>query len=95
MINFNNTYDKLPDNFFEPILPEKCSHPGLISFNRKLAKELGIHTEPTDENELARVFSGQKILPGSNPIASHAGFNSVTSSQLGDGRAHLPVSEWF
>lgn len=91
MINFNNTYDKLPAQFFEAVLPEKCNHPGVISFNQDLAEELGIHTDTADENELALVFSGQKILPGSNPIAmAYAGFQfGHPVPQLGDGRAHL------
>ncbi len=91
MIKFNNTYDQLPEKFYERCLPEKCSQPSLISFNKKLAQELGINYASVDEAELAQIFSGLKILPGSNPISmAYAGFQfGHPVSQLGDGRAHL------
>ena len=91
MIKFNNTYDQLPEKFYERCLPEKCNQPSLISYNKKLSQELGILHASVDESELTQIFSGQKILPGSSPIATaYAGFQfGQPVAQLGDGRAHL------
>ena len=91
MIHFSNTYENLPKNFYEKINPEKFSHPELIVFNEKLATELKIEYEGVSKKELAHIFSGQKILPGSNPLAmAYAGFQfGHPVAQLGDGRAHL------
>jgi len=91
MINFNNTYDKLPAVFFESTFPEKSSNPQLICFNHDLAKKLGIDLRELSESELAQYFSGNKIFPLSNPIATaYAGFQfGHPVASLGDGRAHL------
>jgi uncharacterized protein YdiU (UPF0061 family) len=91
MIEFNNTYIKLPEKFYERVNPASFSAPELILFNKDLARELGINSEGMSDEELAKIFSGQKILKGSEPLAqAYAGFqfgNPVP--QLGDGRAHL------
>lgn len=91
MIAFINTYSKLPERFFEKVNPAIFSDPSLIKFNHELARDLGIALGNITDEELAAIFSGQKILPGSEPIAqAYAGFqfgNPVP--QLGDGRAHL------
>lgn len=90
MINFKNTYSKLPQDFFKRVKPGVFSNPSLLVFNYDLAKELDIEPEK-DELELARIFSGQTILEGSEPLAmayaghQFGGFNP----QLGDGRAML------
>ena len=91
MINFTNTYENLPENFYELTHPEKFKNPELIIFNEPLANKLGIQFENSTEEELAMVFSGQEILPGSNPLAmAYAGFQfGHPVPQLGDGRAHL------
>ncbi len=91
MINFSNTYEKLPQNFYERIHPEKFRNPELICFNDKLAAELAIEYLGVSKKELANIFSGQTILPGSDPLAmAYAGFQfGHPVSQLGDGRAHL------
>lgn len=91
MINFLNTYSKLPERFFERVSPAKFKNPKLISFNYKLASDLGLNIEGVSEKDLALIFSGQKLLPGSEPIstayAAHQFGHFVP--QLGDGRAHL------
>lgn len=91
MINFSNTYEKLPQKFYERIYPEKFCNPELIYFNEKLAYELGIEYSGVSKKELANIFSGQVILPGSAPIAmAYAGFQfGHPVPELGDGRAHL------
>lgn len=91
MIDFTNTYAKLPENFFERIRPERFAGPELIVFNEELASLLGIDFTGVSQRELAEVFAGQRILPGSEPMALvYAGYQfGHLVPQLGDGRAHL------
>lgn len=91
MINFCNTYSKLPANFYEKVNPEKLLSPKLVCFNEKLASKLEINYQNISQEELAQVFSGQKILSGSEPLAmAYAGFQfGHPVPSLGDGRAHL------
>lgn len=90
-IPFENTYSKLPENFYERVAPAHFAKPELILFNKDLANELGIEFSQATDDELAQVFSGQKILEGSEPLAqAYAGFQfGHAVPQLGDGRAHL------
>ena len=90
MINFDNSYSKLPDIFFERINPVAVKEPSLIQFNDPLAKEIGLNLEK-NENLFSVIFSGNKILKGSEPIAlAYAGHQfGHFVPQLGDGRAIL------
>ena len=91
MIKFRNTYKQLPDLFYERIKPEPFERPELIAFNDELAIELELKLNDLKKNELAEIFSGKKLLPGSDPIAlAYAGMQfGHAVPQLGDGRAHL------
>lgn len=91
LIHFYNTYSKLPSSFFERALPESFDEPRVIAFNFELAKELGINIKNLQELELAKIFSGQKLLEGSEPIAlAYAAHQfGYFVPQLGDGRAIL------
>ena len=87
---FDNSYQNLPQDFFERINPVPVKDPQLIIFNNDLGKSLGID-QKINKKELANIFSGNEILKGSSPIAlAYAGHqygNFV--NQLGDGRAVL------
>ena len=87
---FDNSYQNLPQDFFERINPDPVRDPQLIIFNNDLGKSLGID-QKINKKELANIFSGNEILKGSSPIAlAYAGHqygNFV--NQLGDGRAVL------
>ena len=90
MGGFDNSYARLPSRFYRQIFPEKFETPTVVTFNDDLAEELGLH-KVVEVQERVLVFSGQKILPGSQPIAlAYAGhqFGHFVPS-LGDGRAHL------
>ncbi|MEZ4873128.1 MAG: YdiU family protein [Bdellovibrionales bacterium] len=91
MIQFDNTYIDLPDSFYERVKPAKFSNPKLIQFNESLAVELGLDFQGVSDKDLALIFSGQKLIPGSEPVAlAYAGFQfGHPVPQLGDGRAHL------
>jgi uncharacterized protein YdiU (UPF0061 family) len=101
MINFNNTYSKLPERFFKRNNPAHFPEPKLLAFNSELAAELkiavpvsgmenGAEESVYSDDDLAQVFSGQKILPGSEPLSQvYAGYQfGQPVAQLGDGRAH-------
>ncbi|MFN8912205.1 MAG: protein adenylyltransferase SelO, partial [Alphaproteobacteria bacterium] len=89
--NFQNTYAKLPQNFYQKIKPTEVSNPKLLYCNESLANSLGLEHKLHDEAEIAQIFSGNKILSNSDPIAlAYAGHQfGYFVPQLGDGRAVL------
>ena len=89
-ISFDNSYARLPPQFFAAQMPATVAAPQLIKFNTALAQELGLDA-PALERDGALIFSGNRILQGSEPVAmAYAGhqFGSFVP-QLGDGRAIL------
>lgn len=90
-MKFDNTYIHLPSSFYSKSTPEEFSAPELLAYNEDLANRLNIELGELSEDELAQVFSGQKILEGSQIIsmvyAAHQFGNFVP--RLGDGRAML------
>ena len=83
------SYTRLPERFYERTYPETVKKPELVLVNKKLAADLDIKTD--NIKKTAEVFSGQEVLPGSEPVATaYAGcqFGHFVP-QLGDGRAHL------
>lgn len=90
MFEFDNTYAKLPEKFFANVTPLVVPQATLRKFNEPLAVELG-KKEDYSPQQLAQIFSGQKILTGSQPIAmAYAGHQfGHFVPQLGDGRAIL------
>ena len=89
-MQFDNTYSRLPDHFYEAINPTPVKSPKLIRINHALAKEMGIELAQSDEDN-ALLFSGNTLFPGSKPIAQvYAGHQfGHFVPQLGDGRAIL------
>ena len=90
MLPFDNTYARLPGDFYERIDPAPVKSPRLIRLNRPLAARLGLGL-PDDEGELARLFSGNARFEGAAPLAqAYAGHQfGYFVPQLGDGRAVL------
>ena len=88
-IPFDNSYARLPDRFFTRLSPVPVRAPRLIAFNTPLAAELGIPA--ADEDTMARIFSGNELPEGADPLAqAYAGHQfGGFSPQLGDGRANL------
>ena len=90
LINFDNSYSRLPKSFFECIKPTPVKEPKLIRFNKPLAKEIGLNVIE-DNDILSDIFSGNIVPEGSEPIALvYAGHQfGYFVPQLGDGRAIL------
>ncbi len=91
-MDFLNTYADLSNHFYEKAQPTPVKAPKLFLWNSELAEQLMIPDDLKKESDtLAQIFSGNRILHGSKPIATaYAGhqFGSF-NPQLGDGRAHL------
>ncbi len=90
MFKFDNSYSRLPENFYERIDPIAVKNPKLIRFNKLLAEEIGL--DPIkDNNHLETIFSGNVLPKDSDPIAlAYAGHQfGHFVPQLGDGRAVL------
>jgi len=91
IFQFDNSYARLPDVFFRPVDPTPVKAPQLLRLNTGLAQELGLDLDGVDEQELARIFSGNQTPEGADPLAmAYAGhqFGNFVP-QLGDGRAVL------
>ncbi len=91
-MKFTNSYAKLDEVFYERIRPTPVRAPQLFLWNSSLGEQLMIPSELINDSlALAQAFSGNHILPGSDPIATvYAGHQFGTFvPQLGDGRAHL------
>jgi len=88
---FGNSYaEELPD-FYVESAPMAVETPNLLQFNMPLAIELGLGVADLPSQDLAQIFSGQKLLAGSRPLAqAYAGHQfGGFSPQLGDGRGLL------
>ena len=88
---FDNSYARLPERFYSKAEPASVEAPQLLLFNEALADQLGIERDGATEEDLAQVFSGQRLPEGSRPLAqAYAGhqFGHFTP-QLGDGRTIL------
>ncbi|MEK9657805.1 MAG: YdiU family protein [bacterium] len=90
-ISFSSSYSHLPTLFYEKVSPRVPSSPSLIHWNQPLADELGMDTASMAPDDLVAYFSGQRLPPGSDPLAMvYAGHQfGHFVPQLGDGRAIL------
>ncbi|MDP9066691.1 MAG: YdiU family protein, partial [Pseudomonadota bacterium] len=88
---FVDSYTRLPASFYTSVPPTHVAAPRLIKFNGELADELGLGLDTTPPPMLAELFSGNRLLAGSHPIAMvYAGHQfGQFVPQLGDGRAIL------
>jgi len=91
MMNLDNSYARLPENFHAVVEPNCVAEPLMLAWNQELAVELGLESLSDDETELARIFSGSVRPSGVQAIAmAYAGHQfGYFAPQLGDGRAAL------
>ncbi|MFA5632849.1 MAG: YdiU family protein [Porticoccaceae bacterium] len=90
-IPFDNSYTRLPERFYSRKPPAPVKAPHMIRSNAALAQALGIDITWLASSDAAQVLSGNRLLPGSEPIATVYGGHQFGSwnPQLGDGRAIL------
>ncbi len=87
---FDNTYPKLPSIMLSKIKPTPVKNPKIIILNNDLSKEIGLDFSKVNKNELALIFSGNKLPKGSEAISqAYAGHQFGHFTILGDGRAHI------
>jgi uncharacterized protein YdiU (UPF0061 family) len=88
--NFDNTYSRLPADFFSAQQPTPVQSPTLVVFNHALARELGLEAQALDSPTGALQFAGNVIPDGAQPLAqAYAGHQFGNFTMLGDGRAIL------
>jgi serine/tyrosine/threonine adenylyltransferase len=90
-IAFDNSYARLPAQFYARIAPAMVGAPSMIKVNSDLARILGIDPAWLASDDGLAFLSGNRVLEGSEPLAmAYAGhqFGNFTP-QLGDGRANL------
>jgi uncharacterized protein YdiU (UPF0061 family) len=91
MWNFEHSYImSLPEKFYRRQEPLSAPLPSVLLFNEPLAKDLGLSLSSFFAEPDAKVFSGDVLPQGANPIAqAYAGFQFGHFNMLGDGRALL------
>ncbi len=90
-LNFDNSYQKLSNEFYRVVPPTPLSDPYLVSFNENVANLIGLDASEMANPEFVEYFGGNKVFENSTPISAiYAGhqFGSYVP-QLGDGRAIL------
>ena len=85
---FDNTYSKLPDTMLSKLDPIPVKSPKIVILNSSLSKELELDFSNINNEDLASIFSGNKLPEGSDAIAqAYAGHQFGQFTMLGDGRA--------
>ena len=85
---FDNTYSKLPDTMLSKLDPIPVKSPKVVILNSSLSKELELDFSNINNEDLASIFSGNKLPEGSDAIAqAYAGHQFGQFTMLGDGRA--------
>lgn len=88
--NFDNTYEKLPDNFYHRSGATPVDFPEIVAFNEPLAAKLGLDSEALHSDEGKKIFAGNEMPEGASVISqAYAGHQFGNLSMLGDGRAVL------
>lgn len=91
MIQFDNSYARLPAGFFARVAPTPVAAPRLLALNAPLAARLGLDGDWLSGPDGVAMLAGNAVPPGADPIAqAYAGhqFGGFVP-QLGDGRAVL------
>ncbi len=88
-LNSITRYSSLPESFYRRVKPQPLSDPHLVSFSPVMAELLDIDEAELNSPEFVEIFSGNRLVNGSNPIAmiySGHQFGQYVP-ELGDGRA--------
>jgi uncharacterized protein YdiU (UPF0061 family) len=85
------SYLKLPELFYERVLPTPVGSPSLVALNEPLAERLGIGIDAARSPEFLALFSGNAVATGTEPVAlAYSGHQfGHFVPVLGDGRAIL------
>jgi len=88
---FDNSFASLPEAFYTRLAPQPLPDPYVVAISEEVAELLGLPPELLASPQFAELFAGNRLLPGSAPLAAvYSGHQfGVWAGQLGDGRAHL------
>ena len=88
---FDNSFARLPAEFYTRLAPMPLPAPYVVGVSGEVAALLGLAPGESSRTEFAEVFAGNRLLPGSDPLAAvYSGHQfGEWVGQLGDGRAHL------
>ncbi len=87
---FDNSYLNLPETFYTKLDPSPTTAPKMIILNEDLAISMGLDFSNLNDDEQAKVFSGNQLPKGSEPFSqAYAGHQFGHFTILGDGRAHI------
>ena len=91
MLEFDNSYARLPDKFYTRLTPTAVSSPSLLKLNTSLAEEMGLDAEWLASPDGIAMLAGNDMPAGAEPLAQvYAGHQfGGWSPRLGDGRALL------
>ena len=68
-IAFDNSYARLPDQFYANVAPASVPKPQLIRLNADLADELGMNSDWLRSDDGVAMLSGNRLPCGVQPIA--------------------------
>jgi len=88
---FDNTYARLPENFYARVNPTPVEAPRLVKLNEELAQALSLDVDALRSEVGVAVLAGNRVAEGAEPLAqAYAGHQfGYFVPQLGDGRANL------
>lgn len=90
-LSFDNSFAGLPPAFYTRLKPTPVSAPYLVGVSPDAARSINLDPAVFGHDEVVQAFSGNRVLPGSEPLAAvYSGHQfGVWAGQLGDGRAIL------
>ncbi|HET8707325.1 MAG TPA: YdiU family protein [Pseudomonadales bacterium] len=90
-LNFDNSFARLDERFYTKLQPTALHAPYLVSFSEDVAELIGLDANEKNRQAFVDYFSGQRLLPGSEPLAMvYSGHQfGAYNPQLGDGRGLL------
>lgn len=90
-LSFDNSFSRLPSGLYSRVEPTGFKRPFLVSFNADAAALIDLDPAEANRPEFAQYLGGQKILPGSEPLAmKYTGHQfGQYNPDLGDGRGLL------
>ena len=90
-LNFDNSFARLPGQFHHRQQPDPLPNPYLVAVDVSAAALIDLDPATLAATDWAEIFSGQRALPGADPLAMvYAGHQfGGYSPRLGDGRGLL------
>lgn len=87
--NKNNSRRQVTESCFSYVQPKKTADPKLLHVSKEMLGTLGLTEEDTKTKDFLNVFTGNAVLPNTNPYAMCYGGHQFGNwaGQLGDGRA--------